>query len=95
MSDGDWLPVIRREYLQNFLLNGGAAVKFVIPEEPREHQQLWQDLGRAAQEDGYTFAVVDAANTKVHMVDKLFNEVAKQIAWDDLAHAFLCPTGSR
>jgi hypothetical protein len=64
----------------------------VIPEEPREHQQLWQDLERAAQEDGYVFAAVDAANTKVHMIDKLFNEVARQIAWDDLAHAFLCLT---
>ena len=92
MSDGDWLPVIRREYLQDFLRIGGAAVKFVIPEEPREHQELWQDLERAAREDGYVFAAVDAANTKVHMVDKLFNEVARQIAWDDLAHAFLCLT---
>ncbi len=92
MSDGDWLPVLRREYLQNFLRNGGAAVKFVIPEERREHEELWKELGRAAQEDGYVFVEVDAANTKVHMVDKLFNEVAGQIAWDDLAHAFLCLT---
>ena len=53
---------------------------------------MWQDLGKAALEDGYVFAEVDAANTKVHMVDKLFNEVARQIAWDDLAHAFLCLT---
>lgn len=92
MSDGDWLPVLRREYLQNFLRNGGAAVKFVIPEEPREHRELWQDLEKAAQDDGYVFVAVDAANTKVHMVDKLFNEVACQIAWDDLAHSFLCLT---
>ncbi len=92
MSDGDWLPILRREYLQNFVRNGGAAVKFVIPEEPWQHQELWQNLRKASQEDGYVFAEVDAANTKVHMVDKLFNEVARQIAWDDLAHAFLCLT---
>ena len=92
MSNGDWLPIIRREYLQDFVRIGGAAVKFVIPEESREHQKLWQDLERAAEEDGYVFAAVDAANTKVHMVDKLFNEVARQIGWDDLAHAFLCST---
>ena len=92
MPDGDWLPILRREYLQNFVRNGGAAVKFVIPEEPWQHQELWENLRTASQEDGYVFASVDAANTKVHMIDKLFNEVARQIAWDDLAHAFLCLT---
>ena len=92
MPDGEWLSVIRREYLQDFVLNGGASVKFVIPGEESEHQRLWEALGRMSKEEGYFFAPVSAAATKVQMVDKIFHEVARQIPWDDLAHGFLCTT---
>ena len=90
MPDGEWLSVIRREYLQDFVLNGGASVKFVIPEEESEHRLLWEDLRHMSQEEGYFFAPVSAADTKVQMVDKIFHDVARQVPWDDLAHAFLC-----
>lgn len=92
MSDGEWLSVIRREYLQDFVLNGGASVKFVIPGEESEHQRLWEDLRNMAKDEGYFFAPVSAADTKVQMVDKIFHQVARQIPWEDLAHAFLCTT---
>jgi len=92
MGYHDWLPVIRKEYLQGFIKRGGATVKFVIPWEHLEHQVLREELQRASEEDNYIFVSVDAATTRVHMIDKLFNEVARQIAWDDLAHAFLSTT---
>jgi hypothetical protein len=92
MAIHDWLAVLRKEYLQDFIKNGGAGVKFVVPWEYLERQTLWESLNEISRSEDYAFASVDAATTKVHMVDKLFNEVARQIAWDDLAYAFLCST---
>jgi hypothetical protein len=92
MAMQDWLAVLRKEYLQGFIKNGGAGVKFVVPWEYAERQTLWENLSSVSQEESYAFAAVDAATTKAHMVDKLFNQVARQIAWDDLAYAFLCST---
>lgn len=92
MVTQDWLAVLRKEYLQGFIKNGGAGVKFVVPWEHPEHQMLRESLNEISQAEGYAFATVDAASTRVHMVDKLFNEVARQIAWDDLAYDFLCST---
>ena len=92
MAIQDWLSVLRSEYLQNFIKNGGGAVKFVVPGDSAEHQELWDELKSMSQEEGYAFAQVDASTTKVHMVDKLFSAVARQVDWDQLAHSFLCCT---
>ena len=92
MAIQDWLAVLRQEYLQGFIKNGGAGVKFVVPWEYSEHQALLENLRTVSQEEHYAFAAVDAATTKVHMVDKLFNQAARQIPWDDLAYAFLRST---
>ena len=88
MAYHDWLTVLRKEYLQDFIKIGGATIKFVIPWEHSEHPELREELRKVSEEDHYIFVSVDAATTKVHMIDKLFNEVARQIAWDDLARAF-------
>src|SRR3989339_1109422 len=89
MTTQDWLDTVRREYLQDFIRRGGAAVKFVVPKEEIGHDQLRKELCRVAEEEGFLFAFVDAASTKIHMVDKLFHEVARQIDWDGLAYYFV------
>jgi hypothetical protein len=85
----DWLEIIRREYLQDFIRCGGAAVKFVVPAEEIGRDQLRDQLGKIAKEEGFLFASVDAKSTKIHMIDKLFHEVARQVDWDDLAYSFV------
>ena len=85
----DWLEIIRKEYLQDFIRRGGAAVKFVVPMEEFGHDQLRDELRRLAEEEGFLFAFVDAASTKIHMIDKLFHEVARQVDWDELAYSFV------
>ena len=88
----DWLEILHKEYLQDFIKSGGAAVKFAIPLEGLEHQALLRKLGQVAEEDGYLFVSVDAAMTRAHMIDRMFYAVAKQVTWDDLAYTFLCST---
>lgn len=89
MRPQDWLEIVRKEYLQDFIRRGGAAVKFVVPMEEIGHDQLRDELRKVAEEEGFLFAFVDAASTKIHMVDKLFHEVARQVDWDGLAYSFV------
>lgn len=92
ISPEEWLSRMRKEYLQDFIRQGGAAVKFVVPVDSIAHEQIRDGLQGAAADGGFHFAFVDAATTRLHMVDKLFHQVAQQIDWDGLAYSFLCGT---
>jgi hypothetical protein len=92
MPPSEWLSVLRKEYLQDFIPSGGAAVKFVVPMDGLEHQGLLDKLKQAAEEAGCLFVSLDAATTRLHMIDQVFHAIAKQMAWDDLAYTFLCAT---
>lgn len=89
MQSQEWLSVVRNDYLRDFIRHGGAAVKFAVLADTAERQRLVNELRLAAQSDGFAFAFVDSAKTKIHMIDHLFHEVARQIDWDGLAHAFV------
>ncbi|OGP85042.1 MAG: hypothetical protein A2V87_09120 [Deltaproteobacteria bacterium RBG_16_58_17] len=84
-----WTDTLRREYLQNFIKHGGAAVKFVVPMEDIDHNQLVNLLRKTSEEENYLFSSVNAVSTKIHMIDKLFHEIARQIDWDELSHTFV------
>jgi hypothetical protein len=89
MDPNEWLEVVRREYLQGFVHDGGAAVKFVVPATPEARRHLRAGLHRAAEQHGFQFAAVDAESTKIHLIEQLFFAVARQLDWDALARAFL------
>jgi len=87
-----WLDVIRQEYLDDFVRAGGAAVKVAVTEgEPARHG-LRDRLRQLGEATGYRVAVVDAAETKVQMVDRVFHAVARQMPWEETARAFLART---
>jgi hypothetical protein len=92
MACEDWMRVMRTEYLHDFVKNAGAAIKFVIPQEPGQQQVVWSELEKASLENDYVFIPLDAAFTRVHMVDELFYEIARQVDWDELALDFLFKT---
>jgi hypothetical protein len=89
MNSHDWLEVVRREYLQDFVHDGGAAVKFVVPAGRDERERVRDGLRRAAEQDGYQFAAVDAESTRMHLIEQLYFAVARQLDWDALSRAFL------
>ncbi|KFD40820.1 hypothetical protein HX99_03825 [Peptococcaceae bacterium SCADC1_2_3] len=89
ITQKEWLDTIRVEYLHDFIKRGGATVKFVVPMENIDHNQLLKLLRKTSEEEKYIFTSVDAVSTKIHMIDKLFHEVARQIDWDELSHAFI------
>ena len=88
-SPREWLEVVRRDYLEDFVREGGAAVKFVVAEDQAGRAAVADALRAAAEDNGFHFATVDAGSTKVQLIDRLFHAVARQVDWDTLAAAFL------
>jgi hypothetical protein len=89
MEPSAWLDVMRGEYLGDFVADGGAAVRFAVPEHEAGREAVRDGLRAAAAAGGFQWAAVDAATTKMHLVDRLFFAVARQIDWDDLARRYL------
>lgn len=73
------------EYLDSYVADGGAAVKFVVAPEEDGASAFMEALGQRATAAGYHTALIDAAETRVHMIDQVFFEVARQVDWDFLA----------
>jgi len=85
----EWLSVIRSEYLGNFIKKGGAAVKFAVPSENQLQVELSSKLDKVAIEENCCTVFLKADAVKIHMIDKVFHSIAKQIDWDSLANSFL------
>jgi len=88
LSGSQWLSVIEDDYLSTFIRAGGAAVKVAIA----PHDQigvLASNLVDAAGRAGYVSLQVGGIAERVHLVDKLFHQVAKQIDWQGLANEFM------
>lgn len=84
MPAGDWVDFVDREYLQDFVPDGGATIKFAVSMDKAAHCLVAEDLSRCAAELGYIVASVNAADTKVHMMDRIFFRIAEQVPWQRL-----------
>ena len=89
MATDDWLGVIQQEYLRNFVREGGGAIKVAVFPDDQSLQDCQQALDGLANKEAYVFVKVDARYTKIHMVERLFHKIAKQVDWDDLAYRFV------
>ncbi|MDH5773718.1 MAG: DUF2791 family P-loop domain-containing protein, partial [Nitrospirota bacterium] len=89
MAAKDWLGVVQQEYLKNFVREGGGAIKFAVFPDPASLHETQQALDRMANTEAYVCMKIDARFTKVHMVERLFHKIAKQVDWDDLAYRFV------
>jgi len=78
-----YLDFVDREYLAPFVSRGGAAVKLLAVGDESAAKDL--AVGLASIGDGFQHVSVDAASTRVHMVDQVFAAVARQLDWVALA----------
>ena len=85
----EWFQTIRQEYLQRFVGQGGSSVKFVVTPSDTDRAQVQDQLVALAKKEQYTYVSVDAKETKIHMMDKFFHQVARRIPWDALASQFV------
>jgi hypothetical protein len=89
MAPSDWLRVLQHDYLKTFVREGGGAIKVAVFPDHDSLQDCQHALDSLAGTETYAFAKVDARFTKIHMVEKLFHKIAKQVDWDDLAYRFV------
>ena len=73
------------EYLSEYVAGGGAAVKFVVPPDDDTAQDLSAHLLEVSTARGYASARVDAVTTRIHLMDQLFFDIARQVDWRSLA----------
>ena len=85
----EWFQTIRQEYFQRFVGQGGSSVKFVVTPSDTDRAQVQAQLLALAQKEHYACVSVDAKDTKIHMMDKFFHQVARRIQWDALASQFV------
>jgi len=89
MSPEEWVTVVEREYLGDFVRQGGAAVKFAAATTDAGRLDLQRRLMAAAESDGFQAVGLNAVDVRLHMIDRLFHAVARQIDWESLVRAFL------
>jgi hypothetical protein len=85
----DWLSTIQKEYLKDFVKEGGAAVKFVVPMEGTDFSLIKTGLQRLAKEEQYRYFFIDATAVKIHLIEQIFFQIAKELDWENLALVFL------
>jgi hypothetical protein len=80
----EYATFLDQEYLRSYVKDGGTAVKFVVAADDSA-AAFASAVGERATAAGYLTTVVDAAEHRVHLMDQVFFEVARQVDWDDLA----------
>jgi hypothetical protein len=89
LSPENWFTAVKDEYLQDFIKDGGAAVKFVVPVDGSLVADIVGKLRHQAEESGYFFTGIDSANVKIHQVEQVFFQVARQVDWEGVVSSFL------
>jgi hypothetical protein len=83
-----WFEILRRDYLDGYIPQGGGTVKVVVA-PPQDVPRIRTTFERFAKNRNFEYAHVDAATRKLHMMQGLYNEIARQLPWDDLARRFM------
>jgi len=82
-----YLEFLRNEYLGDFIRAGGAAVRFLVLGDDDVVRRWHAGLAAAAAADGYSYILVDAEQTRVHLMHELFFAVSRQVDWQRLGAA--------
>lgn len=80
-----WLDRLRSDYLDDFIREGGASIKFAVSLDAGVPAQIDGDIAEQARDAGYLVAAVSSADTRVHMMDQVFFHVAEQVPWRQLS----------
>src|SRR5271157_4603542 len=84
----EWLYVIEREYLSDFIAAGGAAVKFVVG-DAQQLTVVARVASELAERHGLAYVAVDAAATRLHLINDVFFAIARAFDWDAMAQSFV------
>lgn len=80
-STADWLEILKKYYLDDYIKFGGAAFKLLLA---RDNESVLREVRSLAEKCDYVYVQVSAADTRVDKIDQLFFAITKQIDWDAL-----------
>lgn len=83
MQVAEYVEFLDREYLAAYVARGGSAVKLMVTGGDTA-DELAKGLTGLRQAEVLHISI-DAATTRVHMVDQLFAAIARQVDWVQLA----------
>jgi P-loop Domain of unknown function (DUF2791) len=84
----EWLDLIEREYLRDFVTAGGAAVKFAVGNYD-QLMALGGPLTELSERHGLAYVAIDAATTKLHMIQDVFFAISRALDWNEMAQHFV------
>jgi P-loop Domain of unknown function (DUF2791) len=84
----EWLDLVEREYFCDFVTAGGAGVKFVTGESD-QLTAVGDMLAKLSERHKLEYVPIDAATTKLHMIQDVFFAVARALDWDAMAQHFV------
>src|SRR6266550_1863474 len=84
----EWLELVEREYLTDFVTAGGGAVKFVVG-DAHQLMAVGRVLDLLSERHGLARVSIDAATTKLHMIQDVFFAIARALDWNAMAQHFV------
>lgn len=84
-----YLDFLATEYLSTYIRAGGAAVRFVVTGGEDVTRRWHAGLARAARDEGCRYVAMDAAETKMAMIDQIYATLARTVDWDPLVRRTL------
>ena len=85
ISAQEWLEVIKDEYLDGFVRDGGSSIKFIVPVKEALAPLIKTRLQEIGSGLDYLVVRVDSGDTRVHMPQEIFFRIAQQVDWRLLA----------
>lgn len=81
ISASSYADFLAEEYLGSFVLDGGAAVKFAIVASGDDADAVTTAVMSAARDKRYVATRVDAAVTRVSLIQQIFFSMAADVDW--------------
>lgn len=81
----EYLDFVEREYLGSYIALGGSTVKLLPVADDSVVLELAGGLANVGGD--FVRVSVDAATTRVHLIDQVFTAIARQVDWVGLAEA--------
>ena len=83
-----WLAVMAAEYLEEFVPAGGGALRIAVAPDPLIAPAIAQ-LAALARRHGLHPVAIDAAHTRLHMLQDVVFALARALPWSAMAQAFV------
>ncbi|HEU5469373.1 MAG TPA: BREX system ATP-binding domain-containing protein [Actinophytocola sp.] len=89
LNADEYLKQLCGQYLHSYVAAGGSAVKLVVTDSDETTAYFSRGLAEAAGDNEYLHLRLDAAQTRLQLIDELFFAVCRQIDWIALAARYL------